>query len=55
MRGQDERSDGLFSYVSCEARVPAEHPLRPIRAIVDEALGVLSGEFAELYAPTGRP
>jgi transposase len=55
MRGTDERSDGLFSYVSCEARVPVDHPLRPMRAIVDEALEVLSGEFDELYAPGGRP
>ncbi|MCW2240414.1 hypothetical protein M2351_005053 [Azospirillum canadense] len=36
MQGSDERSEGLFRYVSCEARVPANHPLRPIRAIVDE-------------------
>jgi transposase len=55
MRGSDERTESLFSYVSCEARVPPDHPLRPIRAIVDEALAVLSGEFATLYASTGRP
>ena len=55
MRGSDERSEGLFSYVSCEARVPADHPLRPMRAIVDEALGVLSAEFEALYAKVGRP
>jgi transposase len=55
MRGGDVRTDGLFSYVSCEARVPKNHPLRPIRAIVDEALEVLSPEFAKLYAPIGRP
>ena len=55
MRGGDVRTDGLFSYVSCEARVPKDHPLRPIRAIVDEALEVLSPEFAKLYAPIGRP
>jgi transposase len=55
MRGTDDRSEELFSYVSCEARVPAEHPLRPIRAIVDEALEVLSPEFAGLYASVGRP
>ncbi len=55
MRGSDERSEGLFSYVSCEARVPADHPLRPIRAIVDEALDVLSPEFERLYATVGRP
>jgi transposase len=55
MRGSDERTESLFAYVSCEARVPPDHPLRPIRAIVDEALEVLSGEFAGLYASTGRP
>jgi transposase len=55
MRGSDERTESLFSYVSCEARVPQDHPLRPIRAIVDETLEGLSGEFATLYASTGRP
>src|SRR3989440_4448767 len=55
MRGPDERSHGLFSYVSCEARVPADHPLRPVRAIVDEALEVLSPEFERLYSKEGRP
>jgi transposase len=55
MRGSDERTESLFSYVSCEARVPQDHPLRPIRAIVDETLEGLSGEFATLYAGTGRP
>ena len=55
MRGSDERSEGLFSYVSCEARVPASHPLRAIRAIVDEALEVLSPALEGLYAKTGRP
>ena len=55
MRGMDDRSEGLFSYVSCEARVPADHPLRAIRMIVDEALEVLSPAFEALYAPTGRP
>jgi transposase len=55
MRGGDVRTEGLFSYVSCEARVPATHPLRPIRAICDEALEVLSVEFEGLYAKVGRP
>ena len=55
MRGSDERSEGLFSYVSCEARVPAGHPLRAIRAIVDEALDILSPDFSRLYAAIGRP
>ncbi len=55
MRGNDEQTGALFSYVSCEARVPADHPLRLIRAIVDEALDVLSAEFDRLYARVGRP
>src|ERR1700752_4085603 len=55
MRGWDARSDALFSYVSCEARVPKDHPLRPIRQIVDEALAALSPEFEKLYARFGRP
>lgn len=38
MRGSDEHSEGLFSSVSCAAQVPANHPLRAIRAIVDEGL-----------------
>ena len=40
MRGSDVHTGGLFSYVSCEARVPPNHPLRPIRAMVDEVLEV---------------
>ena len=55
MRGSDDCSEGLLSYVSCEARVPADHPLRAIRAIVDEALEVLSADFECLYARVGRP
>jgi hypothetical protein len=55
MRGEDRESGGLFSYVDLEARVPADHPLRPIRTIVDEALSALSGEFAPLYSHLGRP
>ncbi len=55
MRGGDERGDGLFSYVDLEARVPADHPLRAIRVLVDEALAALSADFAVLYSTTGRP
>lgn len=55
MRGSDVRTDSLFSYVICEARVPATHPLRPIRAIVDEGLEVLSADFEGLYPKVGRP
>jgi transposase len=55
MRGSDRRTEGLFSYVSCEQRVPADHPLRAILAIADAALVALSGEFERLYAAIGRP
>ena len=58
MRGGDKRQDGLFSYVSLEARVPANHPLRTIRTIrtmVDEALKAMSRDFGRLYASEGRP
>jgi hypothetical protein len=54
-RGDDRRRDGLFSYVSCEGRVPQDLPLRRILPLVDAALADLSGEFAMLYAPIGRP
>jgi transposase len=55
MRGGDERSGELFSYVDLEARVQADHPLRAMRTIVNEALAILGREFAALYAPLGRP
>ena len=55
MRGSDERSDFLFSYVSPEQRVPADHPLRPIRRMVDAALGRLSPQFEAIYTDFGRP
>ncbi len=55
MRGKDQRPDVLFSYLSLETRIPADHPLRPIREIVDEALRKLSPAFGRLYAREGRP
>jgi transposase len=55
MRGTDERSGALFSYVDLEARVPKQHPLRAIRELVNEALAALDGEFSELYTSFGRP
>ena len=55
MRGGDVRTEGLFAYVSCEGRVPSDHPLRRFLPIVDAALADLSGGFAKLYAPIGRP
>ena len=44
----------MFSYVDLEERVPAHHPLRAIRSLVNEVLAALDGEFAKLYADTGR-
>ena len=55
MRGAGEQTSSLFSSVSCEARVPSSHPLRRIRAVVDEALDVLSPDFDGMYAQAGRP
>ena len=55
MRGVDERTGELFSYVDLERRVRSDHPLRPIRALVNEALVALQQEFALLYARIGRP
>jgi len=55
MRGSDERCGSLFSYVDLNERIPARHPLRKIRAIVNDALAALDAEFAKLYAADGRP
>ncbi|MDP5305643.1 IS5 family transposase [Paracoccus spongiarum] len=55
MRGTDETSGTLFRHVDLEARVPAKHPLRKIRQVVNEALASLDGEFEALYTDFGRP
>jgi transposase len=55
MRGTDQRSGSLFSYVDIEARVPREHPLRRIRELVNAALSKLDKRFGELYSKDGRP
>ena len=55
MRGEDRQQEHLFSYVSPERRVPPDHPLRPIRVMVDAALERLSPSFEALYSHTGRP
>jgi transposase len=55
MRGSDEQMGSLFSFVDLEERVPAKHPLRKIRQIVNDALATLDGEFSRLYASEGRP
>src|SRR5271167_1839571 len=55
MRGKDTQQSAMFSYVSPERRVPADHPLRPIRVMVDVALKGLSRSFAGMYPDWGRP
>lgn len=55
MRGDERGSEGLFSYLRLEERIAADHPLRAIRTLVNEALASLSGRFDELYSHTGRP
>src|SRR5918911_5467696 len=54
MRGADEQTGALFSYLSPDAMVPQDHPLRAIRPLVNAALARLSPDFERLYAPTGR-
>jgi transposase len=55
MRGTDETSGSLFSYVDLEERIPTRHPLRKILQVVNDALASLDGEFAPLYVDFGRP
>ena len=55
MRGLDNQSGSLFSYVNLEERIPARHPLRKIKGVVDAALVDLDADFAPLYAVDGRP
>lgn len=55
MRGPDPKQDAVFSYVSPEERVPADHPLRKIRTLVDGVLKEMSPQFGKLYSEVGRP
>ena len=55
MRGQDNQQSDMFSYLSPEQRVRADHPLRAIRAMADMALWSMSARFDEMYSQTGRP
>ena len=55
MRGSDRQQADMYSYVSPEDRVRADHPLRAIRAMADQALNNMSGRFDRMYAKTGRP
>src|ERR1700694_841810 len=55
MRGDDHQQEGMFSYISPEKRVPADHPSRAVRKIVGEILKEMSPKFAKLYSTVGRP
>ena len=55
MRGENELQGGMYSYIMPEQRVPADHPLRPMRKMTDEIFKRLSPRFAQLYSHTGRP
>ena len=55
MRGHDEQPGHVFSYVSPEQRVPADHPLRAIRKMTDQILAALSPHFTRMYSTIGRP
>ena len=55
MRGKDESSDSLFSYVDLEARVPRGHPLRSIRDLTNAALVEMSRQSEALYSRAGHP
>ncbi len=55
MRGHVDPQASMFTYFSPETRVPAQHPLRSIKAKADAVLGSMSAEFDRLYADTGRP
>jgi transposase len=55
MRGDDQQTGWMFSYVSPEGRVPADHPLRAIRRMTDAVFERLSPRFDRLYSKIGRP
>lgn len=55
MRGQVDPQSGLFSYFSVEERIPADHPLRRVKAQADEVLGSMGSQFDAMYAAAGRP
>lgn len=55
MRGADQKQEAMFSYISPQKRVPAHHPLRRAREIVDAVLPEMPPHFARVVAPMGRP
>jgi transposase len=55
MRGEAQQQGAMFSYVTMEQRIPADHPLRGIRVMVDAALGQMDAKFSAMYSERGRP
>lgn len=55
MRGDDPKQVSMYSFLNLEQRVPQDHPLRPIRRMVDRLLASLGADFEQLYAREGRP
>jgi transposase len=55
MRGDEEKQSGMFSYVTMEQRIAADHPVRALRAMADRALRRMDGELSKLYSTNGRP
>ena len=55
MRGPDDQTSGMFSYLSPEQRVRQDHPLRAIRRLTDDVLAALSPRFTKMYSEIGRP
>src|SRR5664280_2080088 len=55
MRGDDPKQSAMFSYLTLAQRIPADHPARQIRVLVDRALVRMDGELEKLYSDTGRP
>ncbi len=55
MRGDDQKQAAMFSYIALEQRIPADHPARQIRVLVDRAQERMDGELEKLYSDTGRP
>ena len=55
MRGKEQNQGALFSYINLENRIPKDHPLRPIKAMVDSVLEQMQKDFEQMYSHTGRP
>ncbi len=55
MRGPDDQTSGMFSYLSPEQRVRPDHPLRAVRRMTDQVFATLSPRFAKMYSDIGRP